>query len=136
MAEYFDEAFPHYLAMGMTNEQFWEQDCQLVIPFRKAYQIRQEQQNQQAWLQGLYIWKALQCAPIFVNGFVPKGAVIEPYYDKPLDFGAERRKTKEQTNRQKMNDGVNYMQNLAMRFNNGFKAQKRKEADSKGGNKQ
>ena len=120
--------------MGMTPRQYWEEDCTLVIAYRKAYQIRQEHENQMAWLQGVYILKALQSAPIYVNGFVPRGAVIEPYWDKPYDFGfgKSRKKTEEETNRKKMQDVENYMQNLAARFNKSFQNRKAKqERDAK-----
>lgn len=120
IAEAFDEAFPHYLAMGMTYQQFWEQDCMLVIAYRKAYRLRQEQQNQFAWLQGLYIWKALQSAPVFVNGFVPKGATIEPYWDKPYEFIKEKKPKPAENNQKKIDQTVAYMQNLTSLFNRSF----------------
>ena len=79
--------------MGMTYEQFWQQDCSLVVAYREAYRIRQEEKNRAAWLQGLYIYKALQCAPQFVQGFIPKGTKIEPYPKQPIDFTPKRKKT-------------------------------------------
>lgn len=91
--ELFDKMFPEYLAMGMTYEQFWKQDCSLVIAYRKAYRIRQEEINRNAWLNGLYIFKALQTAPVTVNGFAPKGYTPEPYPSKPFDFAPQREKT-------------------------------------------
>ena len=91
--ELFDKMFPEYLAMGMTYEQFWKQDCSLVIAYRKAYRIRQEEINRNAWLNGLYIFKALQTAPVTVNGFAPKGYTPEPYPSKPFDFAPQMEKT-------------------------------------------
>lgn len=93
MGEVFDEAFPQYLAMGMTDKQFWEEDCALVIPYRKAWKIKQEEQNRFAWLQGLYVYRALQSTPIVVYGFAKKGEKIEPYPGKPFDFDATPEKT-------------------------------------------
>ena len=57
--ELFDKAFPEYLAMGMTYRQFWDEDCRLVVPYRQAYKIRQEEINRTAWLNGLYIQRAV-----------------------------------------------------------------------------
>lgn len=110
--------------MGMTYEQFWEQDCLLVIPYRKAYHIQQEAINYEAWLNGLYIWKALQCAPIFVNGFMPKGATIEPYFDKPIDFMPKKKRSKAEENEQKQQNAVDFMQKLASTFNRQFAAKR------------
>ena len=100
--ELFDKTFPEYLAMGMTYEQFWKQDCSLVIAYRKAYRIRQEEINRNAWLNGLYIFKALQTAPVTVNGFAPKGYTPEPYPSKPFDFAPQ----KEKTAQEKLDDEV------------------------------
>jgi len=82
--------------MGMTFEQFWQQDCSLVVAYRKAYRIRQEEINRTAWLNGLYMYKALTSAPQFVQGFIPKGTKIEPYPSKPIDFTPAKPKTEQE----------------------------------------
>ena len=61
----FYDVFPYYLAIGMTPEQYWEGDCELVRYYRKAAQIRQDLKNQDAWLQGMYVYQAIgNLAPI------------------------------------------------------------------------
>lgn len=105
--------------MGMTPEQYWEQDSTLAIAYRKAYKLQQEQENRIAWLNGLYIWKALQSVAICVNGFVPNGVTIEPYWDKPYEF-EKPKQTDNESREQKLNDTASYMQNLAVRLNAGF----------------
>lgn len=82
--------------MGMTYEQFWLQDCSLVIAYRKAYKIRQDEINRAAWLQGLYVFKALQANPLIVYGFAKKDTKPEPYPNKPIDFSAYTAKTPQQ----------------------------------------
>lgn len=86
ISELYHKLFPEYLAMGMTYRQFWDEDCRLVEAYRKAYRIRQEEQNRLAWLNGLYIYKALKSTPIIVHGFAKNGTKVEPYPDKPIDF--------------------------------------------------
>ena len=58
----FDECFPFYLAIGMSYAEYWEGDASLTRYFRKAYKIKQEQENNNAWLQGLYFYDALSTA--------------------------------------------------------------------------
>ena len=128
IAETFDEIFPQYLAMGMTYEQFWEQDSSLVIPFRKAYKIRQEQENQQAWLQGLYIYAAL--GSVIGQAFSKRGTRIDPYPEKPFDFEEARRKKKAENNQAKMNAGIAYMQKMTAQFNQSFFAKQKKKASA------
>ena len=48
-----------YLAMGMTYEQFWNDDPVLVKAYRKADDIRRKRENTALWLQGIYVAEAL-----------------------------------------------------------------------------
>ena len=61
-SEIFDECFAYYLAIGMSPAEYWTGDASLVRYFRRAYKIRQEQENNNAWLQGLYIYDAISTA--------------------------------------------------------------------------
>ena len=106
----YHRVFPEYLAMGMTWEQFWQQDCSLVIAYRKAYRIRQEEINRAAWLQGLYMFRALQANPLIVYGFAKNGAKPEPYPGKPIDFS-----TAKKTLRQKADDDAKARSDRLMR---------------------
>lgn len=137
--EIFEEVFPHYLAMGMTWGQFWEQDCSLVKAYRKAWEIRQEHENQMAWLQGLYIYDALNSTPIIVSGFA-KGTPQHPkqYPDKPYDFGlGKKKKTEAEIEEERKQASLAKMQEMMARFNQSFRkrqkeaAEKNKQADEK-----
>ena len=55
----FDEAFPYYLAIGMTYELYWDDKPELVVPYRKADILRQKRANNDAWLQGVYFRMAV-----------------------------------------------------------------------------
>ena len=61
-SEIFEECFPFYLAIGMSYAEYWEGDSSLTRYFRKAYKIKQEQDNNNAWLQGLYFYDAISTA--------------------------------------------------------------------------
>jgi hypothetical protein len=61
-SEIFDECFPFYLAIGMSYAEYWEGDSSLTRYYRKAYKIKQEQDNNNAWLQGLYFYDAISTA--------------------------------------------------------------------------
>ena len=45
--EKFEELFPYYLSLGMTEEQYWDKDCRLVIFYRKAEELRTSRKNQE-----------------------------------------------------------------------------------------
>lgn len=61
-SEIFDESFPFYLAIGMSYGEYWQGDSTLVRYYRKAYQIKEEQENNHAWLKGLYVYDAVSTA--------------------------------------------------------------------------
>lgn len=128
----FEEACPQYLAMGMSYEQFWDGEADMVISYRKAYELRQQEINNNAWLNGLYIWRALQSAPLFVNGFVPKGARIEPYLDKPINFAPPERKNKKRLSERevKKQQAISHVEQLAARFNAQFARKRQTEKDN------
>ena len=60
--EVFEECFHFYLAIGMSPAEYWEGDAKLAQYYRKAYLFRQEEFNNNAWLQGLYIYDAVSTA--------------------------------------------------------------------------
>ena len=60
--EIFEDCFPFYLAIGMSYAEYWEGDPKLTQYYRKAYQIKQEEINNNAWLQGMYIYDAVSTA--------------------------------------------------------------------------
>lgn len=70
--------------MGMTYEQYWEQSPYLAVAYRKAYRLRREADNEQAWLQGLYVFDAF--AVCLANAFAKRGAKKQNYIEKPIDI--------------------------------------------------
>ena len=47
------------MSIGMTYDEFWNQDVALVRVYRKADELRRRRQNDALWMQGLYIRDAL-----------------------------------------------------------------------------
>lgn len=90
----FEMACPYYMSYGMTYEQFWEGDVCAHKAFREAEKIRIRRQNEQAHLQGAYIYEALAAvAPLF-RGMKPSKP--QPYRKEPYDMFAEDAKRREE----------------------------------------
>ena len=70
--------------MGMSYEQYWEQSPYLVVAYRKAYRLRRETENEQAWLQGLYVFDAF--AVVMANVFSKRGSKRQEYLERPIDI--------------------------------------------------
>ena len=90
-AEILEEAFPFYLAIGMSYAEYWEGDCSLARYYRKAYQIKQEELNHNAWIQGLYVYDAV--STVVYNALKSKNDPRKSYVEKPYDFKPTREKT-------------------------------------------
>ena len=102
MTQIFRDQFPYYLHLGMSYDEYWRMDCELVRAYRKAYEFRQEYDNSQLWLQGLYIYKAIEAQRpgwVFYGKKAPKP---EKYLEKPLAVTEELRKQYEAEKTQKM----------------------------------
>lgn len=82
-SEVFVRQFPFYLALGMTYDQYWNEDCTLVKAYREAYEMRREERNHDLWLQGLYIYNAL-CAVSPLFRFSTKPQKAHPYVEAPF----------------------------------------------------
>lgn len=70
--------------MGMTYEQYWEQSPYLAVAYRKAYRLKQEANNEYAWLQGLYFCNAVSVS--IANAFSKRGSKAKTYFEKPIDI--------------------------------------------------
>ena len=64
----------------MTYEQYWYGDVWMVRAFYEADKIRKQEMDAQAWLHGLYVYKAISAT---VGNIGNKGQKIE-YPKEPL----------------------------------------------------
>ena len=92
LEEQFNTVFPYYLSIGMTPEQFWDGDVDLVKFYRKAYEYKKQEWNTQAYLNGLYTYEAILRASPVLHAFAKRGTKPLPYRDKPIELAT----TKEQ----------------------------------------
>ena len=120
----FDDALPHYLAIGMPYDLYWDGEFGSKRAFRKSYSIKLEAEqklaDQRNWYMGQYVAAAIQAVPLFVAGFNTKGANLPDYPDKPFLQKYEEQK-KEEAVRQQQEDqsklAMAMFQAMASRFN-------------------
>lgn len=77
------------MSYGMSWHDYWYGDPRAFRYYREAEAKRQEALNNQAWLQGIYIYKAVTTA--LTNAFAKKGTPPEPYMLAPIDFSEPTR---------------------------------------------
>ena len=85
--EIFEECFPFYLVCGMSYAEYWAGDPSLAQYYRKAYRLRQEELNNNAWLQGLYIYDAVSTAlHNALRGFSKQTPPAKDYAKQPYEL--------------------------------------------------
>lgn len=116
-SDIFRKEFPYYLSIGMTPEEYWDGDCELVKYYRKADELRRRERNTELWLQGMYIYEALlDVSPVlraFVKNPKPQNYSSEPY---PLTI-AERKAREERDEKKRAEETRNALMEQMLAFN-------------------
>jgi len=76
----------------MTTDEYWYAAPLLTKSYREAHKLRQRQQNELAWLQGMYVYSAVNA--VVANALGSKGRKAE-YIKEPVDLGLETEAEKE-----------------------------------------
>lgn len=123
----FEEKFPYYISIGMTYDQYWNDDPGLTVLYRKADKLRLNRINEQAWLQGMYIYDAISRLAPVLRPFAKKGTKAQPYPSEPYsletdEHSEEKAKTeKENAEKKQMLRNKDYMRAYMSKFNRKFK---------------
>lgn len=87
---------------GMTEKEFWEDDPQLYWSYQTFYLKKKkmdiEENNYNAWLQGIYVLSALNQS--LANNFSKKRK-NDIYPKKPLSFDEDKKETKNLNKKEK-----------------------------------
>ena len=119
--EKFTELFPYYLSIGMTEEQYWDRDSTLVVPYRKADEIRTNKRNQEMWLQGAYMYDALCRVSPLLHAFGKKGTKPLPYLEEPFAItGKQVEDRDERKEKKNFNKGKSMMEAFMIQHNKKF----------------
>lgn len=84
----FEYCFPYFLSWGMSYEQFWNGEPSLVKYYLKARELKVQEDNTNAWLQGIYFTQALNSA--LSNVFAEKKSDRVQYFEKPIAVTKEQ----------------------------------------------
>lgn len=119
--EKFEELFPYYLSLGMTEEQYWDRDSQLVVYYRKAEELRTSRTNQELWLQGAYFYEAITRASPLLHAFAKKGTKPVPYLAEPFAISEKQAEYQQEEKEKKVYDkGKALMEGFMAKHNKKF----------------
>lgn len=82
LGEWLDKLCVYYMTMGVTYEEFWYGDYTKFKYVARQYDAQRKLQNEDAWLQGAYVYDAVATA--LSNAFRKKGAKAQNYLERPL----------------------------------------------------
>lgn len=119
--EKFEELFPHYLSIGMTEEQYWDKDCRLVVAYRKAEELRTDRKNHEMWIQGAYFYDALCRVSPILHAFARKGTKPAPYLGEAYALTEKQVELKEEEKAKTVYDkGKKLMEGFMVSHNKKF----------------
>ena len=84
--------------MGMPSDEYWNGNPRLINAYREAYEIRKSNENQLAWLSGLYNYRAVSSA-LSQFGYAlggKKGKKPEGYSERPIAITEFEKKMEKQ----------------------------------------
>ena len=121
----FWQKFPYYLSIGMTEEQYWDGDCALPKYYRQAEELRRERTNQEAWVQGMYVYDAISRISPILHAFAKKGTKAKPYVEEPYPVSKKTASdSKAKKEKMKSQKGLRYMEALMRENNKRFEEKK------------
>lgn len=102
MSEIFWEAYPAYLTMGMSSDEYWNGDARACRAYRKKREEELKLQDEMLWRQGAYVYHAMICVAPYFNSIKPQKPeeYIEPFSyiaDKQKKAKAEKRQLDQAT---------------------------------------
>lgn len=90
------------MSIGMTYDEFWNQDVAMVRAYRKAHELKRRQQNEMLWMQGWYIRDALLST--VGNMFSGKGSAPIEYPTEPYPVTVEQVEEKKEQEHKRMEE--------------------------------
>jgi hypothetical protein len=90
------------MSIGMTYDEFWNQDVTMVRAFRKADELKRRRQNEILWMQGAYFRDALLST--VGNMFSGKGSTPIEYPKEPYPITEDQIEEKKERERKSMEE--------------------------------
>lgn len=109
--EYLHKLCAYAMSLGMTYEQYWYGNYDLINYYIESEKIRQVKRNNEMWLQGLYVHIAIGDLVPVLNPF-SKEHKAKKYLSKPIPITKEEQEEEE---RDKMQRFIKYMDTLVAR---------------------
>lgn len=101
----FEKAFPYYLSYGMSYDEYWHGEAELVRYYKQAHDLQLEEKNLVAYLQGVYVRSAISDFIEFFGMGAKHPKVGKNYPKEPVPV---TKRAKREAELKKENDVANY----------------------------
>lgn len=119
LGQFIVDQCPRYMAMGVPYDEYWYGDYSKLPYYRKAYALKRKEHNFDAWLQGVYILRA-------IGSIIPNSE--EMYPEEPLPLTQEDMElVEEREKRKQIENAKTYMETMMHNVN-----KRRKEMNKDG----
>ena len=107
------------MLLGMSYDEYWTCSPKRYRAYRQTHKLKTEQRNQEMWLQGFYVYKAVETALHNQPAFATKPVKPVNYLEEPVPITEEKIKEKQaEQEEQKLKDFPNYLTQLQKRWEN------------------
>lgn len=105
--DYLNELQAYALSIGMSLDEYWYGDPELINVYLKAEELRNRKKNNEFWIQGAYFYYALcSSSPMFNS--LAKDHKPKPYLKEPFALNEEEEEERKyQKFKQRMFDLAN-----------------------------
>lgn len=101
LTELFYKLCPSYMAMGMTWEEYWNQNTKVHKAVREAWEQQKQYDNWKMWMQGAYIYEALlKVSPVMRASFGKGKVEAGKYSTEPYPLTEKEAKEREEARRE------------------------------------
>ena len=90
IVKYLNELYAYAITLGMSYNDYWIDEPDLINCYIEAEKIRERKKNQELWLQGAYIYQAIGCLYPLFNPFSKEHKARE-YLKQPFPLTEEER---------------------------------------------
>lgn len=105
------------MAIGMSYDDYWNGDPDMAQAYIKAHEIKNEQKNQEMWLQGWYVFKAIEIS-LYNQPAFAKPPKYEPYLKEPVRITPLTEEEREAEEQKKLDEVVAYFENFQKNWEN------------------
>lgn len=104
------------MALGMTYKEYWSATIEEKECYLEAHKLKTEQRNQEMWLQGFYVFKAIETAIHNQPAFALSRVTPISYLQEPIRITPYTEEEKREQDEKKKKAFADYLINFQKKW--------------------